>query len=237
MSSRRRRRFAIASPAGEGARPPLDPDRILALSYVPGRVRSAVRTLWLLDAQLGSVVSRGGDPMIRRLKLAWWRDALTALDAAPAPAEPLLQAVAAEVLPLGVAGAELAEMEEGWAVLLQEEALEPEEFETYASKRGALLFELTAQLMGGALRAEQKSGGMAWALADLSRHSGEPDASAALDAARGRLKASTWQSPLRPLGMLAALAARDAERGIEAREPQGWPPRMLRMLKLRITGR
>lgn len=214
---------------------PLDPDRKLALTYVPAKHRVAVTSLWHLDAVLGAVVSGGKEPMISRIKLAWWREALEKLDHAPAPAEPTLQAVADHLLPYGIAGAEVAGMEDGWAVLLNEDALNEGELQTYAAARGAAFFRLTARLLGAEASAEHLKAGEGWALADLARHSGEPDAGAALAAARSISVPSNWPSILRPLGMLAMLAKRDIERGTA--EPQGAPGRMLLMLRHRITGR
>jgi phytoene synthase len=82
--------------------------------------------------------------------------------------------------------------------------------------------------------------GEGWALTDLARHSNPADAEAALAAAQ-RLFAdadsSRWPARLRPLGMLAVLAARDAAQGLEKLEPPGAPGRMLRMLRHRFTGR
>lgn len=215
----------------------LDPDRILALSYVPAARREAVRALWRLDSALGAVLAGGREPMISRIKLAWWRESLQKLDAAPPPAEPVLQALAHHVLPLGVTGAELAAMEEGWAMLLGEEALTPAELDGYAAHRGGLLFGYSARLLGSEADADQQRAGEGWALADLARHSGKADAEAAMTAAVERFPKQKWPSRLRPLGMLAALAERDAARGVDAIEPQGAPSRMLRMLRHRLTGR
>ena len=53
---------------------PLDPDRILALSYVPARRRAAVEALWRLDAALGAALGGGSEPRIARITLAWWRE-------------------------------------------------------------------------------------------------------------------------------------------------------------------
>lgn len=212
---------------------PLDPDRTIALSYVPIARRAAVAALWHLDAALGAVVSGGREPMISRIKLAWWREALERLDHSAAPAEPTLEAVAAHLLPREVSGAELSQMETGWAILLNEDALSAQELQIYASERGAALFRLTARLLGVEAQAEQA--GRCWALADLARHSGEPDAAAARAAARELAREERWPSALRPLGMLALLATRDVQAA--APEPQGSPARMLRMLRHRMTGR
>ena len=215
---------------------PLDPDRALALAYVPAQRRPAVEALWRLDAALGAVLAGGREPLISRIKLVWWRDSLAQLDHARTPAEPTIQAVAAHVLP-AVNGADLSAMEESWAVLTGEDALSEEALGLYA-QRGSLLFRHAATLLGGAIGPEIEKAGEIWALADLARHSGEPDASAAIEAARKRLadlEAWRWPPTLRPLGMLAVLGARDARRGLPP-ERQGSPARMLRMLRHRLTG-
>ncbi|MGS1017768.1 hypothetical protein [Allosphingosinicella humi] len=214
---------------------PLDPDRTLALAYVPHRTRPAVEALWRLDAALGAVLAGGRERLISQIKLVWWRDSLEKLDRERAPAEPVLQAVATYLLPTGISGADLAEMEAPWSVLLDEHALESEQLEAYAA-RGRLLFRLSARLMSPTADFPTEEAGALWALADLARHSGEPDATAAREAARGHRIDRRWPSALRPLGMLACLAARDAARD-GAPEPQGSPARMLRMLRHRLTGR
>lgn len=215
---------------------PLDPDRTLALSYVPAARREAVAALWRVDAALCAVLASGREPAISQIKLAWWREALEGLDNAPPPAEPVLQAAAEHILPNGITGADLAALEQGWAVLLAEAALETAELDAYAA-RGGILFALTARLLGDALGEPQRRAGEGWALADLARHSGQPDADAALAGARERLVDMRWPARLRPLGMLTALARRDVDRGLAALEPQGAPARMWRMLRMRLTGR
>jgi phytoene synthase len=218
----------------------LDPDRTLALSYVSARHRPAVDALWRLDAALGAVVSAGREPLISQIKLAWWRDSLDKLDRERAPAEPALEAAARDILPRGVTGAELSAMEEAWTVLLTPDALSRDDLDSYARSRGGLVFSLSARLLGGTADPAVAKAGESWALADLARHSANaPDRDAAVAAARARVPdyPRRWPARLRPLGMLAALARRDAERGGEAAEPQGSPGRMLRMLGHRFTGR
>jgi phytoene synthase len=215
----------------------LDPDRRLALTYVPTRSRAAVGALWRLDAAMGAVLAGGREPMISRIKLAWWREALERLDRERAPAEPVLSTLAAHVLPAGMSGAGLAAMEEGWAVLLSDQPLQPSDLNLYARQRGALLFGHSANLLGGASDDEVRGAGEAWALVDLARHCGNSeDQQAALTEARRRELPRRWGSPLRPLGMLAMLARRDLEPGRGHWEQQGSPGRMLRMLRHRLTG-
>jgi phytoene synthase len=216
--------------------PDLDPERRLALAYVPAARRAALEALWSLDVTLGAVLATGSDPMISQIRLAWWREALEKLDHAGPPAEPLLQALARHVLPAGVGGAELAAMEEGWTMLLVPDPLGPEALHHYAETRGGRLFALSARLLGADAPGVEAAGA-AWALIDLARRSGrEAEARASVAAAAARPPEVRWPVPLRPLGMLAALARRDAARGLPL-EAQGSPARMLRMLGHRLTGR
>jgi phytoene synthase len=214
----------------------LDPDRTLALTYVPAKRRAAVGALWRLDAALGAALAGGREPLIARIKLAWWREALEKLDSERAPAEPLLQEIAGHVLPAGVGGAELAAMEEGWTLLSSPEALTAEELAGYAGARGGLLFRYTARLLGGDEEGLEPAG-EAWALVDLARHCAtKEDSDVALEAARGRVLPGRWPSRLRPLGMLAILAARDSDPSRPPWEERGAPGRMWRMLRHRISG-
>lgn len=175
--------------------------------------------------------------MISRIRLAWWRESLEKIDRERAPAEPVLRGLSEHVLPNGISGTELAAMEEGWSALLSPEPLTTEDLQTYAAKRGALLFRFTARLLGTP-DTPVGTAGACWALVDLARHSrNEQDARAAIGMALSEEVVFAWPPNLRPLGMLAILARRDAERGVDAWESPGAPRRMLRMLRHRLTGR
>jgi len=182
---------------------------------------------------LGAVLATGTEPRVKLIRLAWWREALERLDQAPPPAEPVLQGLADNVLPV-ISGTELAAMEEGWVGLLAEGALDGDALNHYAAARGGRLFFYSARLLGEEEAVEPA--GERWALADLARHSAR-DASAALAAAAARPALPNWPKRLRPLGMLDALARRDVARGPGSFERQGSPGRVLRMLGHRLTGR
>jgi len=181
------------------------------------------------------VLATGREPMVTRIRLAWWREALERLDREPPPPEPVLQAAAAHVLPT-VSGANLAAMEEGWAQLVGEGPLSAEQLRAYADKRGGLLFACSARLLGTSTAVE--AAGARWALVDLARRSADPkEAAAALAVARSLDEPPSWPRKSRPLGMLSVLARRDLDRGTGTWERQGSPARMLRMLRHRLTGR
>lgn len=219
---------------GEGTG--LNSDVAFALGSAPAAVQSALNALWTLDDALGRVLATGREPMVTRIRLAWWREALERLDREPPPKEPVLEGLAAHVLPRRVTGAELAEMEAGWLAVLGDQPITGDELDGYARQRGGRLFGLAARLLGGAEEPATQAG-EAWALVDLARHSTETfDVAAALAAARARTLPRRWPKALRPLGMLAVLAARDLKRGPERWEEPGTPPRTARMLRHRLSG-
>jgi phytoene synthase len=95
---------------------------------------------------------------------------------------------------------------------------------------------MTARLLGDPAAAVGEAG-EAWALVDLARHCAtQADSDVALAAARERVLPERWPAPLRPLGMLAVLTARDLEPARPPWEARGAPARMWRMLRHRISG-
>jgi len=214
----------------------MNPDLALALGSAPEPARAALHALWALDEAFGKVLATGREPMVSRIRLAWWREALERLDRDKPPREPVLEAAASHLRPAGLSGAELAAMEEGWLAILGDQPVEEAALDLYGARRGGLLFEFAARLLE-APNADVAAAGEAWALVDLARHSVEAhDVEAALAAARARALPRRWPRALRPLGMLAVLADRDRRRGPARLEPPGAPPRTARMLRHRLTG-
>lgn len=212
--------------------PPIaDPERALVLAYAPAEARPALAALWQLDERFGSVVGTTAEGMIGRIRLAWWREALEALDGGTIPPEPLLAEIAATILPRGISGAELAEMEPGWSALLDS----PPDLTRHAQRRGGLLFTLAARILA-ADAPQVESAGEGWALADLAHRLSDPAdrQKARLMAARRLAPGPRWPRRLRPLGALARLARDDAASETRA---QGSPRRVLRILAHRLTGR
>jgi phytoene synthase len=214
---------------------PLGPDRRLALAYVPARQRRALEALWLADAAMGQVLSNGSDPMITRIRLAWWREAFERLDEAPPPAEPTLTALACHVLPTGISGSQIAQLEEGWSAIAPSGLLGDDDIALYARARGRGLFSLSQVILGGQ---GAEAEGALWSLADLARHTSHPEEQKrALALICSAPPAPRLPGSLRVLGMLGQLARRDAMRGASHIEPEGSPARIVRLLRYRVTGR
>lgn len=180
-----------------------DRDRWLATLWMPAAARPAVTAIFALDLVLARIVATTSEPVIGLIRLAWWRDALAALDREAPPAEPVLIALARNALP-DVSGESIAAFtahfepliegdrgEEGGGGLQQAEAT-----------RGRELFALAARLLGATPATDL---GSAWGLAEAKR-AGRVGPSRALSPAR-------VPGALRPLLALDRLGAHDLERG------------------------
>lgn len=210
-----------------------DPERALASAYAPPSLRVHLIALFALDERLGAIVAATTEPTIGLIRLAWWREALEKLDRDGAPAEPLLFALVGS----GIAGADMAAIEDGWAALLDGEP-NARAIARHGHARGRALFAAAAALLG-ARDDGLADAGAGWALADLGhRHSAPAVRAVALAQARALLiplRGRRWSRPALPLAALAILAACDASRSGMRR--QGSPGRVLRLLALRLTRR
>ena len=222
MSSPPPRPSAIA----EAELGPIGADRELALLHIPSAVRDAFAALFAVDAAMRDVVARTTEPALGRIKLAWWREQLEALDKEAPPPEPRLRAVADQLLPRGISGAELVGIEPGWAALL-----DPDIDAQLVAGRGAIIFTLGGRLLGSD-DARLGEAGALYALASVGRR-GVPELFAPARDYLQRLRGHRFERRVRPLTMLARAAARD----LSHQEPEGGAGRAAAMLAHRWSGR
>jgi phytoene synthase len=209
-----------------------DPWFDLALSYAPDRSRAALDALFSLDAALGNVLRTTSEPLVGQMRLAWWREALQGLDASGAPAEPVLQSLAAAVLPVGIETSALSAMVDAWEPLLGD--IGTAAIDDHARLRGRALFTLAGGALCTATDDPVGDAGEGWALADLAANLSDPalagrareDAVAKLTATRR----SRWSRNGRTLGALALIA----DRRLSGAMP---PTFVLRLARFRLTGR
>ncbi|WP_245646559.1 hypothetical protein [Sphingomonas soli] len=215
-----------------------NPERALALSYAD-RGREALASLLALDDALAKLLRTTSEPALGQMRLAWWRESLERLDTAPAPAEPVLRAVAAEVLPLGVTGASLVPVVHGWEVLVEEEHLDADALRRFGEGRGHLFHAAGKAL--GSVDDPLAQAGRGWALADLAGNLSAPAEAAEARAQAAPLLAmatsARWSRPARALGAMAHLARMDLALPAGSAPPIGAPARVGRLLWHRLTGR
>ena len=166
--------------------------------------------MWQVDLALADVVSTSSDPRLGAIRLAWWRERLDELDEGKLAAEPRLQSVSTELLPRGVSGRELTQLEDAWLPLLEPFPWGDPQAEALI-QRGRLLFGIGARLLGSAPEEAEQAGAL-WSLVDGAQHCTDPQSQELLRQRAAALLA-TMRRPLprrlRVLTVLAALAAAD----------------------------
>lgn len=209
---------------------PQSPERALALAAAPQSRRAGVAALFALDDRLGTILRTTREPLVGQMRLTWWHGALSELGKGPIPAEPVLTALVAEVLPHGVTGERLATQIDGWEALLED--LDEAAMLRFAALRGGGMFAAAATLLGAEDEAVGRAG-EGWALADLA---GNLSDRAAADRARRLagerltgLFSPRWSRAGRPLGVLSLLAEADLS-------GRSGAARAARLVRYRLTG-
>lgn len=202
----------------------------LALAYAPSGNRKAWLLLFALDARLADIVRHSHEPMLAQLRLAWWREQLTAGSGAASSGDPLL----ALLREWPGSRAALAGLADGWEAMTGPAPLPSTAFSVLAEARGAA-FAALAGSPGEAAIALQM--GQSWALADIAAHLSDPrERETALALVRAR--DWCWQRlprELRPLAVLHGLAARTDWLVNDAISQT--PTALLAAIRIGITGR
>ena len=205
-----------------------DRDRWLATLYAPEPVRAACLAAHALDLELAKLVATTTEPMIGRIRLAWWRERLMGLDRSEVSAQPVLQALVRDVLTRGVTGARLAVFEDAWLDVLAG-LPDAAALARHVAARGAAVFGTLATLLGGDLAAAEALGA-SWAAGEAARAGwGVVDVSLPPRA----------PPALRSLAGLAALGRRDVARAVagQAVEPRATAARQWLLLRAATFGR
>jgi 15-cis-phytoene synthase len=180
----------------------------IALAYAPSRCRVALAALWNYDVALSRVVASTTEPMIGQMRLTWWYEQMTGLDADEVAAEPVIAALHDVVQGHDVTGAMLAALIEGWELLLEPLPLEDDILREYATKRGDRLFDLAARILGSAVGDGLGAG---WAMIDFAAHCSDRTT---CERALGLFVPTPIKGP-KPLRILAQIAKAKAMRPID----------------------
>lgn len=147
----------------------LTPPARLAIVYAPKRIRSAFSLLLRFDARLAAIVGNAKEPLIGQMKLAWWRDALSADEPNRPKGEPYLSSLFALNDPILTSAA--ISLVDAWEYLVVEENwLEPN-IDKFGSVRGTAVFSSYARM--AALTEYPESLARKWAMDDLRLRFGE----------------------------------------------------------------
>jgi 15-cis-phytoene synthase len=176
------------------------PPAKLAIAYCPAQYREEFELILQFDARLAGIVATASEPIIGQMKIAWWRDAITAGPESRPKGEPLLATLAtmdtAHLVPA------LLMLLDAWEMLLVNEQWSGDVLSRFGQSRGMAIFETYQSRTNEA--GDLTSIASDWALADLAQRSGNE---------RVRLPDAIYQDlpkhrVLRPLTVLA-MSVRD----------------------------
>lgn len=211
------------------------PELVLAAQYAPAGYRDDLLAVWRLDARLRRIFLSAREAAFTEIKLAWWEERLRALRDGVVPPEPLLRQLATTT---AIEASDLAGIADGWRALLAGE-LSQDVLTAHARGRGRGLVRAGAAALGREATGPMLLAGEGHALVELAATRLLPEERhRTLAVARDRfdqVDRIVWPRPLRPMGMLIALARGDAERGKVGRI--GSPGRVARMAWHALSGR
>jgi 15-cis-phytoene synthase len=188
---------------------PLPPEADLALAWSGPDLRGPLSIALQLDRRLARIVGRTHEPMLGQMRLAWWREAL---------GKPVSDRPRGDAVLDGIGDhwqgreAALAQMVDGWEVLVTAQNLGPAEAEAFASGRGAFFAALASDSV---LEPRIAAAGRRWALAEAAAGVSDPQEKSVLVAAGLAQKTPSGRMPraLRGLAVLESLARRALLRG------------------------
>ena len=151
----------------------LSAEQRLALAYCKTRHREPFSRVLQFDRSLGRAIQQENAPIAGQIRLAWWREEVSALPVSRTP--PSLLEGPLQVLPL--AGQMLTQIIDAWEVLLAEDELSDEKLLQYANGRGGGVFCIAAALSDTATTEALAAAGSLWALVDFARHCADPQKS------------------------------------------------------------
>jgi 15-cis-phytoene synthase len=208
---------------------PLSADQILCLAYAKASNRAGLEALFRIDAYLGAVALGAREPMMARIKLAWWREQGFAPDAPTSDLTDVIGVIVGQPLVM----AKLDLLVTGWDAVIGDEG----SLATYAAGRGEGLFGAAMALGGRDLFPDGAAAARGWAMADLARMTGDAEVMTQARGVLAPLAPSAFADLVRPIGVLAILARADATRGLADRWRDGSPLRIARAMKFGITNR
>lgn len=147
----------------------LTPPARLAVAYAPLKIRPAFAILLLFDARMASLVANANETLIGQMKLAWWRDALSADVGKRPKGEPYLSSLFAMDDPTVTAAA--IGLVDAWEHLVVEENWSAPAIHKFATARGAAIFDTYAQMVG--FTGYPPSLASQWAIDDLRTRFGD----------------------------------------------------------------
>ncbi|MDP6475369.1 MAG: phytoene/squalene synthase family protein [Alphaproteobacteria bacterium] len=150
-----------------------DPDRYMCALFVPPRQRAALFALILFNAEIARVRELVSEPMLGRIRLQWWREAIDGIYGGQRRRHEVADALAEAIATHGLTRSYFERLIDARESDLEEAV--PENmaaFERYAEESAAPLVSLALEVAGaeaGGPGGVARHTGIAWALTGLMR--------------------------------------------------------------------
>lgn len=187
-----------------------DAERV-ALNYAKPDIRPKLASFFALDRRLGQIVANSSEPLLGQMRIAWWRDMLSASARDRPAGDVVLDAIGAS---WGGDAQLLQPLADAWEVFLIAEELTADILSQFAQGRAIPLARAFVCAHEGVAKQVQEAGSL-WALADTAAHvSDQTERELILEQARAKLNVNTSPGPIpRALAVLTALSRRSIRRG------------------------
>ncbi len=178
----------------------------LGLAYAPPSGRAQWGVVLAFDHRLAHTIAQAREPMLKQIRLAWWRDMVRG-----GPASDPLLARMHHFFP-GESDRLVAAID-AWEELITTPILLPATLDRYARGRAEAFAPLFADATGTA-RTDAANYAIKWSLGDLVAHAGDPSERRLVAAQASQLPAlAPLPRTLRPLAILGKLGARALRKG------------------------
>ncbi|MEX2452128.1 MAG: phytoene/squalene synthase family protein [Rhodospirillales bacterium] len=150
-----------------------DRDRFLCAMFAPANRRGYLFALYAFNLEIARVREIVSEPLIGRMRLQWWRDALDSIYRGTGPNNPVARAVAETVAACPVSRGHFETLIDGREADMQDEPFETlNELIAYAEGTSVPLVRLSLEALGVSderSHAAARGVGTAWALSGLMR--------------------------------------------------------------------
>ncbi len=138
----------------------------LALAYTPRERRAQLAAFFALDRRLAQIASKTTEPMLGQMRIAWWRDMLSAATDERPSGDEVLDAIGCHWIGREEA---LVSLVDAWEILLAQEELDESVVIEFARGRAQPFKAVARAEEQGALETIHSAGSL-WALADAATH-------------------------------------------------------------------
>lgn len=182
----------------------LSPVLRLALVYAPAELRGAYEALLHFDSHLARIAFMPGEPMMKQIRLAWWREAVAELgDNAQ---HPVLVALSRQPF---LSSSSLSAAVDAWEMVAVAQEGRAGLSQSVGTARAGMVADIaTAPASAALVRATT-----AWALADLVRNGVAETDGDALRQTAADVPSFRLPRPFRPVAILVGLARRALKNG------------------------